>query len=243
MLLPNKKDSIHRLWLYRILTKIADDSYLASVLYFKGGTCAAIRNLLNRFSVDLDFDYMGTEHEIPKVKKLLETIFMDLGLMIKDQSSRVPQYFLKYSNNEGRNNLKIDTFFPPLLGNKYEQVRLVDIDRVLFCQTVETMFANKLIAFVDRYKKRGSIAARDLYDIHYFFLQGYEYDRNIIEKYSNQTIEGFLEGLFVFIESKISQTVIDQDLNYLLLPEEFKKIRTILKKETLLLIKNNLLTL
>ena len=243
MLLPNKKDSIHKVWLYRILTEIADDSYLASVLYFKGGTCAAIRNLLNRFSVDLDFDYMGTNKEIPKVKKLLELIFLKLGLTIKDQSNIVPQYFLKYSNNEGRNNLKVDTFFPPLLGNKYEQVRLVDINRVLYCQTVETMFANKLIAFTDRYKKHKSIACRDLYDIHYFFLQGYDYDKNIIEQFSNQTIEVFLKELYAFIENKVSQTLIDQDLNYLLLPAEFKKIRLVLKAETLMLIKNNLLNL
>jgi len=44
---------------------------------------------------------------------------------------------------------------------------IVDIDRYVNCQTLETLVANKMVAITDRYKLHKSIAARDLYDIHY----------------------------------------------------------------------------
>ncbi|HHO56765.1 MAG TPA: nucleotidyl transferase AbiEii/AbiGii toxin family protein [Trueperaceae bacterium] len=241
MFLPDKKDAVHKAWLYRVLAKIADDNYLSSVLYFKGGTCAAMRGLLNRFSVDLDFDFMADKSEIPKARKQLEQIFTDLGLKIKDQSSVTLQYFLSYPANslqkKQRTSLKIDSFFPPLAANKYEPVRLVDIDRIIYCQTIETMFANKLIALIDRYKQGKSIAARDLYDIHHYFLQGFDYDREIVENYAQTDSLTFMKELCSFVEQKITQRMIDQDLNFLLSPKKFQQIRKILKTETLMFLR------
>ena len=235
MFLPSRKDAIHKAWMYRILRGMADDEFLVSVMYFKGGTCAAMRNLLDRFSVDLDFDFVGQKDLIVEARKHLEIIFARLGLKIDDASKKVPQYFLKYpiGNKHQRNTLKIDTFFPPLKGNKYEPVRLVEINRILYCQTIETMFANKMIALVDRFEKSQSIAGRDLYDIHYFFLQGYSYDAKIIENYSGQKIGSFLQNLIKFIEKNITQRIIDQDINFLLPPQRFRQIRKNLKSETI----------
>jgi len=235
MFLPQQKDAVHKAWMFRVLKEIAEDSYLVSVLRFKGGTCASMRNLLDRFSVDLDFDLAGDKKEVPKVQKHLEMIFEELGLEIKDKSQKAPQYFLRYpGEGSSRNNLKIDTFFPPLKGNKYEAVRLVEINKILYCQTIETMFANKLIALVDRFKKGRGIASRDLYDIHYFFMRGYGYDKKIIEEYFDQNIADFLKELDDFIDKNINQRTIDQDLNFLLPPDKFQKTRRSLKPETLM---------
>ena len=96
MNLPQQKDSIHKSWLLKIIQAIADDRYLASVLFFTGGTCAAMLGWLDRFSVDLDFDYVGTKGDIQKTRTALEALFATLGLTIKDQSKRGIQYFLKY---------------------------------------------------------------------------------------------------------------------------------------------------
>jgi len=242
MFLPNKKDAIHKAWLYRILRGMADDSFLVSVMYFKGGTCATMRNLLDRFSVDLDFDFVGQKNQMSQAKKHLEKIFSHLGLDIKDASQKISQYFLKYpvKNKNQKNTLKIDTFFPPLKGNKYELVRLVEIDRIMYCQTVETMFANKMIALIDRFKKKQKIAGRDLYDTHYFFLQGYSCDAKIIENYSKKKITDFLNDLIKFIEKNITQRIIDQDINFLLPPQKFQRIRKNLKSETILFLKDEL---
>ena len=44
---------------YRLLSAIYDNQILAGSLYFKGGTCVAMQGLLDRFSIDLDFDYVA----------------------------------------------------------------------------------------------------------------------------------------------------------------------------------------
>ncbi|MCD6398135.1 MAG: nucleotidyl transferase AbiEii/AbiGii toxin family protein [Spirochaetaceae bacterium] len=172
MILPDRKDAIHKAWLYRLLAAICDDTMLASVLFFKGGTCAAMLGRLDRFSVDLDFDYTGSIDELKTTGIRMEKIFDNLGLTIKTQSARVPQYILKYPNNRlnERNTLKIDVVMPPPSSNKYEKVRIDEIDRILTCQTTGSMFANKLVAPIDRYEKSGGIAGRDIYDINHFFL-------------------------------------------------------------------------
>ena len=173
MILPNPKDAVHKAWLYRLLAELYDDPLIANSLYFKGGTCAAMLGWLDRFSVDLDFDYVGSKKDLERARKNMEKIFSGLGLEIKDKSRKVPQYFLKYPAPEGgRNTIKIDVTFPPPKANVYAAQRLAEIDRIARCQTIETMFANKLVALIDRWEKKESIAGRDLYDIYHFFLQG-----------------------------------------------------------------------
>ena len=53
MILPKPEDAIHKIQLYRLLTAILDSPLLARHVYFKGGTCASMRGLLDRFSVEL----------------------------------------------------------------------------------------------------------------------------------------------------------------------------------------------
>ena len=86
MILPNKKDAEHKAWLYRQLEAVADESSLKGLLHFKGGTCAAMLGWLDRFSVDLDFDYVGKKENLPATRKLLEGLFKRLGLEIKNSS-------------------------------------------------------------------------------------------------------------------------------------------------------------
>ena len=56
MKVPNKKEVKHKNQLYRLLRALISSSLLANKIMFKGGTCAAMRGFLDRFSVDLDFD-------------------------------------------------------------------------------------------------------------------------------------------------------------------------------------------
>lgn len=242
MILPNPKDAIHKAWLYRLLTKIYDNQILANTLYFKGGTCAAMIGALDRFSIDLDFDYTGKNEDVLMIRKNLEAIFDELELSIKDQSKNIPQYFLKYptQDNNLRNTIKIDITFPHPQVNAYQPFRLVDIDRIVICQTVETMFANKLVALIDRYEHSESIAGRDLYDIHYFFISSFRYNQDVIVERRKKNLELFFKELVKFIEKHITQTIINQDLNYLLPNEKFQKIRLILKQEVLMFLKDEI---
>lgn len=236
LVLPNKKDAIHKAWMFRVLRAVADNAHLAKVFVFKGGTCAAMRGLLDRFSVDLDFDYIGGVDEMMATQKRLEKLFARLGLTVKNVSKEVPQYFLKYPAGKGerdRNTLKFEATTLMSVANKIEKVRLVDIDRVFSCQTIETMFAHKLIAPVDRYERHGSIAGRDIYDIHHFFLNGLSYDTEVIRDRRGVSELAYLKELRAFIARRITDAIINQDLNVLLLPDQFQKIRHILKEETL----------
>ena len=241
MILPNPKEAIHKAWLYRLLSAIYDNQILANSLYFKGGTCATMLGFLDRFSIDLDFDYTGKKSDLKIVRKELENIFKKLGLVIKDKSKKTPQYFLKYESKPNqRNTIKIDTTFPPPKSNNYQAFSLNDINRIVICQTVETMFANKLVALIDRWEKSDSIAGRDLYDIHHFFMQGFSYNKEVIIERRNKDLISFFQELINFIEKKINQTIINQDINSLLLPDKFQKIRKVLKKETLMFLKDEI---
>ncbi|MEK7202761.1 MAG: nucleotidyl transferase AbiEii/AbiGii toxin family protein [Patescibacteria group bacterium] len=242
MILPNLKNIKHKAWLYRILSAIYDDQVLSSLFYFKGGTCAAMRGFLDRFSIDLDFDFVGKNSDLDMARKKMEKIFLNLGLEIKEKSQKVPQYFLKYPSapNE-RNTIKIDVTMPPPKANKYEAVRLFEIDRIVICQTKETMFANKLVACVDRFEKNKSIAGRDIYDIHYFFIEGLKYEKNVImERRNIKNIIIFFQELSIFIKNNINQTVISQDINFLLSYKKFNLVKKILKNETLMFINDEI---
>ncbi len=241
MILPKKEDAKHKAWLYRLLSAIYDDSYLASVLCFKGGTSAAMRGFLDRFSIDLDFDYVGKKNEIQGTSQKLEKIFKNLGLEIKDKSSSVAQYFLRYpTKSEERNTLKIDITYPTPKSNKYETIRFKEIDRIITTQTIETMFANKLVALIERWEKNKSIAGRDLYDIHYFFFNSFNYDSQVIEERRQVKVITFLNELVLFIKKELSQTIIDQDINHLIQYDKFKKIRLVIKKETLMFLNDEI---
>ncbi len=243
MILPDQKDAIHKAWLYRVLVHFCDSTSLSSSLYFKGGTCAAMRGLLDRFSIDLDFDYVAEDDRLSDVRLEMERIFDDLGLEIKDRSKTVPQYFLRYKNyreNE-RNSLKIDITLPPPRSNRYEPVRLVDIDRILYCQTADTMFSNKMVALVERHENNGSITGRDLYDLHHFFITGQDYNRDVIlERRNIERVGDYLKLLLEFITNHFTERIISQDLNMLLPYKKFKSIRKTLINETIFLLRDEI---
>ncbi len=244
MMLPQPKDAVYKAWLYRVLAGVYDNAFLADALAFKGGTCAAMLGYLDRFSVDLDFDYRGERSNLVETRTRMEHIFDEIGLIIRDQSKVVPQYFLKYEahhQNEsmsGRNTIKIDVAVPPLKSNTYEAKRFHEIDRIITCQTVETMMANKLVALIDRYERTKAIAGRDIYDIHHFFLKGYRYNEAVVRERTKKDTKEFFAGIIAFIERHITDEIINQDLNTLLPYEKFSRIRKILKQETLMFLRD-----
>lgn len=230
---------MHKAWLCRILEGIADDKFLPSVLYFKGGTCASMLGWLDRFSVDLDFDYAGDREQIVATRAALERIWSELGLVVKDASKRGIQYFLRYEG-EGRNTIKIDTSFPLLSVNTYAAQRLPEIDRILTCQTIETMFAHKLLALIGRSQAHGSIAGRDVYDVHFFFMRGYHYSAEVIKEESKMSVKDFFSKLFAFMNQEVTDKILSEDLNYLLPATEFQLMRKVLKREVLTLIRDEM---
>ncbi len=233
MALINKQTAKHEAQMHRLLTEILDDKYLAARVYFKGGTCARMLGFLDRFSVDLDFD-LAEGADKKKCRAILYNIFDGLDLEIKDKSKEALQFFLKYPAPEGeRNTIKLEILDKVFASNKYEPQYLPLIGRTAVCQTIDTMFANKLVAPLGRFDSGFSVAGRDIYDIHYFFLQGYDYRAEIIEERRKKPALDYLVELKSFIEKNVTDDILSQDLNALLDYEKFKKIRKHLKREVL----------
>jgi predicted nucleotidyltransferase component of viral defense system len=116
MILPNRKDAIHKAWLYRILEAIADDQRLASVLFFKGGTCASSK-WLNRLSVDLDFDYAGDERMSSKPARRWKIVYVTRSFG-KDKVKRY-SVFLRYEDSGSRGKFENNASFPLFRASKY----------------------------------------------------------------------------------------------------------------------------
>lgn len=243
MILPRPEDATHRMQLYRLLTAILDDQTLSKAVYFKGGTCAAMLNLLDRFSVDLDFDLKVGADPV-KLDQKLSLIFDSLDYRVSQKSPNSLYYVLKYeSQNEIRNTLKLSIIDAPFESNVYKPEFLAEIDRYAICQTKETMFANKLVAVTDRYVKHQTIAGRDIYDIHYFFLQRVGYQKELIKERTGKEALNYFRELHKFIEDKVTDKVINEDLSFLLPPKKFQLMRKVLKKEVLSLISNEISSL
>jgi hypothetical protein len=89
------------------------------------------------------------------------------------------------------------------------------------------------VALTDRHEKYQTIAGRDIYDIHHFFLHGYKYTGAVIQERTHFTPQDYFAHLITFIQKYVTQTVINEDLNTLLPQDRFQQIRKILIPETL----------
>ncbi|MBU0486814.1 MAG: nucleotidyl transferase AbiEii/AbiGii toxin family protein [Bacteroidetes bacterium] len=235
-----KEFAIHKAQMYRLLIALADNQVLASNIAFKGGTCAKMLGYLDRLSVDLDFDITGQTEKVI-MRKELHAIFQRLGIQIKDESDNALQFFLKYNAPaQKRNTLKLEILDKKFRNNKYAATYLPAIDRIFHCQTRDTIFANKLVALFERFENTGNIAGRDLYDIHHFFINGFQYNSLLIEERRNAKACTFFEELISFIRDHVTQKVIDQDINMLLPKSVFSRLRNSIKQETLMFLEYEL---
>jgi predicted nucleotidyltransferase component of viral defense system len=240
MPIPNLRpeDVLHKSQLNRTLIEIADSKILSQQLAFKGGTCAAMLGYLDRFSIDLDFDQLPGADEAALRTAFLR-VFKVLGLEVLVAFDNVLFFQLRYSNDPGkRNKLKVSANSIVVIANEYKVQYFSEIDRMLNSQTIETMFANKLVAVKDRYEQHHSIAARDIYDVHYFFLKGYDYKPEVIRERTGLDVGIYFFDLVDFLKTHVNQRLINEDLNSLLPYKKFQSIRKVLLPETIAFLEN-----
>ncbi|MBE0687352.1 MAG: nucleotidyl transferase AbiEii/AbiGii toxin family protein [Anaerolineaceae bacterium] len=227
------EDVIHKSQLHRLLIEVVDEPLLAQSLAFKGGTCAAMLGYLDRFSVDLDFDVLPGSN-FDGIREKFYKLFSDLGLELKLAFDKSLFFQVKYKNNVGkRSKLKVSASTNFVSANQYKVHYFPEIDRLINSQTIETMFANKLVAIMDRYEQHQSIAGRDIYDIHHFFIKGYQYNLEVITERTGSPLDKYLEKLIEFIRKNVNQTIINEDLNSLLSANQFQSVRKVLIPEIL----------
>jgi predicted nucleotidyltransferase component of viral defense system len=227
------EDILHKSRLLRLLMEIVDQPLLAQNLAFKGGSCAAMLGYLDRFSVDLDFDVLRGA-DVDALRRSFHQVFGQLEYEVTVEYDRAVFFQLRYPSNPGkRSMLKVSASNTPIEANQYQVRFFPEIDRMINSQTIETMFANKLVAVIDRYTQHMSIAGRDIYDVHHYFVQGYEYCGEVIQERTGLAVGEYLDRLIVFIKEHVTQTIINEDLNSLLPNQQFQKIQKILVSETM----------
>lgn len=240
MIIPRVKDAKHKNQLLKLLRAILKNNFLANQLVFKGGTYAALRGTLDRFSVDLDFD-LPDKNKKEEILTQLNKIFQQLNLEIKDQSQNYIQFFLRYkAKPTKRNTLKLDVNDQPSRFNIYEKISLPEPN--LYCRghSLDTMFANKLVAAMSRFEKNGKIAGRDFYDLHRFFEQGLKINSAVIEERTGLKLKPYLQKLSVFIKQNVTQKLLREDINPLLSVKQMKQILPDLKSELLIMIQDEI---
>jgi predicted nucleotidyltransferase component of viral defense system len=226
-------DILHKSYLHHLLMEIVDQPRLAQGLAFKGGSCAAMLGYLDRFSVDLDFDALEGVEEAA-LRDDLHAVFGQLGFTVKLEFKQVLFFQLLYPSRTGkRNTLKVSASNLRVRANRYKVQYFPEIDRLINSQTIETMFANKLVTVTDRYRQHKTIAGRDIYDIHHFFTHGYSYLSDVIQERTGMSTAEYFGELVEFIKEHMTQTVINEDLNSLLPERQFQRVRKILIPETL----------
>jgi hypothetical protein len=163
--------------------------------------------------------------------------FASAGVTLIKEFPSAPVFQVRYPNTPGkRNTIKVSVNTLLVAADHYQAQYFSEVDRLINSQTISTMFANKLVAVTDRYQKHQTIAGRDLYDIHHFFVQGFAYDEAVIKERTGLEPKAYFAQLIKFIKQHVTQTIINEDLNTLLPLEQFQQIRKVLIPETLALL-------
>jgi predicted nucleotidyltransferase component of viral defense system len=154
---------IHKLHLTKILLKLYKDTEVASKLGFKGGTAAFLFYNLPRYSVDLDFDLLGSGDESSR-QKLIDRIskILKKDYEIKEQYDKHYTLFWLLSYKKGSHTIKIEISKRP---NKSRFDVKTFYGVKIPVMRLEDAITNKLMAVIGRRK----MANRDLFDA-YFFL-------------------------------------------------------------------------
>lgn len=237
MRVPRKSEIPHKIAMYELLDGLLSNPLIANNLCFKGGTCASMLGCLDRFSVDLDFD-LPDRSEKEAVREEIYKVIDKLRFEVKDESRKYLQFFLKYRDIPNkRNTLKLEITDKVSKMNEYKEFHLVEIGRYCRAQTIETMFANKLVALKGRFEDRGSVAGRDVYDIYHFFNEGFGINEGVIEERTGKSLSDYARELISFVEDEITEKILREDLNPVMDNDKLKPLLPKLKKGVLIALK------
>lgn len=189
----------HKTNLTNILIDIYKNSTLGPVLGFKGGTAAMLFYNLSRFSVDLDFDLTADfQKDSPELKTFVEKMssLLSAKYEIKDQNPKYNTLFWLVSYGSGLTKIKVEV---STRDNPYNHYNLVPFyGATIKVLDIKDMIAHKLVAVIER----GSLANRDLFDIHYFLSSPYagEINYDIIKYRTEKEPKEFYVALLEFLD-------------------------------------------
>ena len=225
----------HQLLMGQILRDFYNEVSIASLLGFKGGTCAYFFYNLPRFSVDLDFDLLVVSEENKKMvfEKVIK-ILKKYGV-VKDSQIKRFTIFVLLSYGDSDHNIKVEINTRRLAENIKEQYELQEYLGIsMLVAKKDYMFAGKLLALT----LRGGVATRDVYDIRYFAKDNWDINQEVIKLLTGKNIREYLVSCVAFIE-KIKDNQMMQGLGELVGSEKEKSwVKKHLKEETIFLLNN-----
>lgn len=151
----------HRLIMFQVLKDIFS-SEIWKCLAFKWWTACYFLYGLDRFSTDLDFDLV---ENIPDLDKKIIKIISKYW-QIKAKNKIILSFW------ENLTNIKIDVNRKIWKANKYDYVDF--FWTMIKVQSKETIFANKLVALLERFTNR------DIYDVYFFFKNFFDINEKVI---------------------------------------------------------------
>ncbi|OGY84297.1 MAG: hypothetical protein A3F54_03840 [Candidatus Kerfeldbacteria bacterium RIFCSPHIGHO2_12_FULL_48_17] len=217
----------HRAVLLQILKAVYSDTTLGPVLGFKGGTAALLFYNLDRFSVDLDFDLLDKSKE-DYVYARLGKILPEFGI-VREKYKKYHTLFFMISYSEEAHNVKVEISRGQTEAH-YSFQNYLGISMLV--QAKEDMFANKLIAMVERKNP----ANRDIYDVWFFLKSRWSINKEIIESHSGISFQEYLMKAVGYLEN-FNDRYILQGLGELLNAKQKTWVKTKLKNETFFLLK------
>ena len=228
----------HKFNMVRILKDIYEHPRLGNYLGFKGGTACNFFYGLPRHSVDLDFDLLFSENMTEDDKQEREKfVFEEINKILKRYSefkvreATIKRYtiFFLLSYGEGEHTVKIEISRRPMK-SKFVVEEYLGIPMLVIVK--EDAFANKLVALLDRKK----VAMRDLFDVHFFFSDGWEINEEIIGEKTGKSLDEYLDDCVKFIKKLSVRNILD-GLGELLDQSQKDWARDKLKDDTIFLIK------
>lgn len=228
----------HQLVMNQILHGIYNDQKIASLLGFKGGTCAYYFYDLPRFSVDLDFDILEFDEELfDLVLSRIRTISQKYGEV---QESMVKKWTLltlvSYGKNERHLKVEINIRkYEEQIRNHFELKPF--LGTAMLVNTPAYMFASKLCALTDRRE----LATRDIFDIYYFASKQWEIDEPTVKIRTGNSLITQLQLCIKKVEG-VSENFLLFGLGELINDKQKYWVKNAMKKETIFLMQNYLTT-
>ena len=226
--------SKHQLLMGQILKDIYTDITIATLLGFKGGTCAYFFYDLPRFSVDLDFDLLHADEKNQNI------VFTKITDILKNYGTLKDQYIKRYtvfallSYGDSDHNIKIEINIRNQNKNMRDHFTIKEYLGIsMLVAKQEYLFTSKLIALTSRREP----AMRDIYDIHFFAKNNWDIDTKILQSNTNKKIAQYLAECITFVE-KIKSNQIMQGLGELISPKEKLWVKNHLINDTIFMLKN-----
>lgn len=217
----------HKSILLQILKDVYTDTTISPYLGFKGGTAALLFYGLNRNSVDLDFDLLDDAKE-KEVFEKLQKIVAQYGAV---EDSHIKRFNLLniISYAHGAQKIKVEVNRRQF-GSRYEVKTLLGISMLVMIKS--DMFAHKLMAMYERIGK----TSRDIFDVYFFFKNGWEINKEIVEQRSNMPFKETLMKCVESVEKMDNRHILD-GLGELLIEQQKDWARAKLKNETIFFLK------